>query len=361
MRMKVLITAPSLDENRNVSGISTVVRQIIENGAAHYEHFSAGRQDGARTSAPWILKQIFLPALFFQTIRRRKIDIVHVNTAFNPLSIVRDYALVKAARAARRPVLLHVHGGRFLAEEFRSVWLKKIAEKTLRSASVVVVLSELEKQIVEQRWRDLEVRVLQNAVAIETPAEKRIETEEKTLLFLGRFHESKGLHEIIEACRRLRDENFRFRFNAFGTGEMKDLFVGEMTAILGERFFYGGVIKGAEKWRRLAESDVFLLPSRYGEGLPMALLEAMAAGCVPIASEMASIGAVVRSGNNGFTIKPGDVSQLVEKLKMLLSNEVDWDALRRNARAAVEENFNLRDYTEKLKNIYREIVSDERN
>jgi hypothetical protein len=113
--MKILITAPSLDENRNVSGISTVVRQIVERGTFDYEHFTAGRADGETANARWILKQISLPFRFFQRLKSGKFDAVHVNTAFNALSIARDYALTKAAKAANVPVLLHVHGGKFLA------------------------------------------------------------------------------------------------------------------------------------------------------------------------------------------------------------------------------------------------------
>lgn len=354
--MNILITAPSLDENRNVSGISTVARQIIENSAQRFVHFSAGRADGEKLNAAWILRQINLPVRFFQTIQREKIDVAHINTAFNRLSIVRDFALVMTARAAKCPVLLHVHGGRFLAEDFQSKKLASIAEKMLRSANLIVVLSELEKQIVENRWKNLNVTVLENAVAVEKAQKRRRNEAEKTIIFLGRLAESKGLNEIIEAVQKLKNDDFQFRFECFGAGEMKDFFVLEMTKILGDKFFYGGVTAGAEKWKALSRADVFLLPSRYGEGLPVAMLEAMAAGCVVVASEMASVGAVVSDGENGFLVEPKNVSQLVEKLKMILSNGIDLRLIEENARKTIEEKFNLRDYIKKLNEIYRKLA-----
>ncbi len=99
--MKVLITAPSLDEKINVSGISTLVRQIVESGAADFRHFQAGRQDGEKSGIRWLVQQMLLIPRFRRTMRREKVDIVHINTALVPLSIVRDAALVFAARIAQ--------------------------------------------------------------------------------------------------------------------------------------------------------------------------------------------------------------------------------------------------------------------
>lgn len=348
--LKILITAPSLDETRHVSGISTVVRQIIEHGKFSYEHFEAGRSDGERKSAGWIAKQFALPIEFFRAIKRGKIDVVHINTAFNSLSILRDFTLVKAAKLAKVSVVLHIHGGKFLAQEFESARLKNIAEKMLRASDEIIVLSELEKKIIEKRWQNLNVKALENAVEIVKTAE--IEKVRNSILFLGRLTESKGLNEIIEAVRILKNEGLNFTFRAFGAGESEDFFEIEMTTILADRFCFGGVIAGKAKLAELAKTDIFVLPSRYGEGLPMAMLEAMAAKCVVVVSEMASIGAVVKDGENGFLVEPQNVSQLTEKLRNILSSKSDFEILREKARQTIAEKFNLRDYIERLEQIY---------
>ncbi len=353
--MKILITAPSLEINENVSGISSVVRQIVERSRFEIYHFRAGRKDGEKANSSWILNQILSIPRFYRTIFSQKIDIVHINTALNPLSIMRDAAFVKMARLAKRPVLLHLHGGKFLAQDFENNLLARVAGKMLNSATVVVVLSELEKKIIEKRGQNLNVRVLENAVSLNKSTLPKRHSSEKTIIFLGRLNESKGLEEIIEACRALKDKNFSFRFNCFGAGDLKNQFVAEMTEILGDKFYYGGVVSGAKKEKALNEADIFLLPSRYGEGLPMAMLEAMAAGCIVVASEMASIGSVIKDGENGFMIEPRNVPQLIEKLKILLSGEKNWLTLRENARATVAGKFDLNNYIEKLENIYTDI------
>ncbi|MDQ3042728.1 MAG: glycosyltransferase family 4 protein [Acidobacteriota bacterium] len=359
--MKVLITAPSLDENVNVSGISTLARQIIEHGDAEFFHFEAGRRDEEKIGVRWFLQQVFLVPRFWLKIRREKIDLAHINTALVPLSIVRDAALTFAARLAGRPVLLHPNGGRYLMEKFDSRPLAWLTEKMARAASLVLVLSEHERQVLTNRWENLDVRILPNAIAIDeaSNAERELK-KEKTIIYLGRFHESKGLHEIIEACRILKNEGFDFQFNCFGAGALQDFFVGEMLAILGDKFYYGGVVSGAEKWRELAASDIFLLPSRYGEGLPLAILEAMAAKCVVVAADVASVRAVIADGENGLMVEPYNAAQVVEKLKFLLSDRADWKKLQRNARATVEEKFAIDDYIRKLESLYAEISSLEK-
>ena len=359
--MKILITAPSLDETENVSGISTLVREIIAHGRSEFSHFVAGRKDAEKAGIGWIFKQFILPIQFFRRIRREKPDLVHINTAFVPLSIMRDAALTFASKIAGIPVLLHPNGGRFLIEDFNNKFLERVAAKMLRRANKILVLSEFEKENLNRRWKNLNIGILPNAIAVDKapPVEKK--AGEKTIIFFGRIHESKGLHEIIEACEILKKENFDFRFDCFGTGPEKDFFIAEMKRVLGEKFYYGGVISGNEKWRALAESDIFLLPSRYGEGLPLAMLEAMAARCVAVVADVASVRAVIEDGKNGFMVEPYNAAQTAEKMKFLLSGKAGWQSLREAARRTVKEKFSIDDYVIKLETLYKEIIRAEKS
>ena len=350
--MKILITAPSLDEAANVSGISTVVRQIVTRGTNSYVHFAAGRRDGERRNLEWLTRQLYLSRRLRETIRREKIELVHLNTALNPLSIVRDYALTGAVKKENIPLVLHLHGGKFLAEEFTNSILKNLCEKMLRRADLILVLSELEKQNISKCWQNLRVEVLPNAVAVEDFSEVKTENEIKTLIYLGRLDSAKGLNEIIAACRRLKKANFKFYFRAFGAGASKDFFIAEMQKILGADFYFGGVISGAEKKAELNRADIFVLPS-YFEGLPLALLEAMAAGCVPIVSGLADGDAIIENGKNGFLIETKNVEQLTDKLKLLLGNQSNLAVLRHHARRTIAEKFNLKDYIQNLEAIYQ--------
>ncbi len=358
-RLKVLITSPSLDASDNISGISTLVSQIIEHGDSDFIHFIAGRKDLEKAGAGWMLKQFFLPFEYCREINGKKVDIVHINTSFSPLAILRDALLVFAARRLHRPVLLHIHGGRLLSEG--PGWgLQAIAKFMLRAANKVVVLSETEKNTLLKISNKTDSDVLPNAVAAGKGNVRKGPGGTKTIIFLGRIHKSKGLDEIIDACRLLTGEGIEFRFRCFGTGPQQDQFKNRMTGILGDSFSYEGIAAAGEKRRAFEDSDIFVLPSRY-EGLPVSLLEAMAAGCVAVVSDVGSISSVIEDGVNGFLVPPENADQLVDRLRELLVGDVDWQGLRENARKTIEDGYSIEKYVIRLSGIYRSLIDQPRN
>jgi glycosyltransferase involved in cell wall biosynthesis len=350
--MKVLITSPSLDENENVSGISTMISNIVEQTGYEFVHFQAGRRDGEQLGFRWMLSQLRLPIGFKRAISKSNPQIIHINTAFEPRAIVRDFALTKFV--GRRPLVLHVHGGRFVMEDFPNPVLASLARGLLRSATRVIALGEAEAERILQLCPDAKMTVLPNAVVAKRFPEVERAPGTKTIIYLGRLQESKGLSEIVEACRLLTEQGFKFKFTCFGTGPDEKEFIRRMTSALGDNFYYGGVIAGTEKVQALNAADIFLMPSRF-EGLPLALLEAMAAGCVPIVSNKGSIPTVIEDGRNGFLVDPGDITQIVGKLKFLLSEgETGWVEYRRNARNTIRDRFDIGTYSTKLKDLYAE-------
>src|SRR5215213_2836948 len=195
--MKVLITSPSLDENENVSGISTMISDIIEHSAYEFVHFKAGRKDGEKSGLGWMASQLQLPFAFRRAIAASDPHIVHINTAFEPRAIVRDFALTKVA--GKRPIVVHVHGGRFVMENFPNPVLAALARKLLRSAACVIVLGDAEQERILQFSPGLKTAVLPNAVVMKDfPQADRV-WGEKHIIYLGRLQEAKGLSEMVEA------------------------------------------------------------------------------------------------------------------------------------------------------------------
>lgn len=347
--MKILITAPSLDENENVSGISSIVRQIVKRSGNEIFHFQAGRRDGEKSGPAWALKQLLLVPRFKSAVRKFNPDVVHIHTSLVKRAIARDVLLAGAARKAGKPVLLHVHGGPFAAGEFE--WWH-LGKNLLGHPNKIIVLSELEKHAILDRIPDLDIEVLPNAVPLDEIPESKKLPGVKSVLYFGRLDANKGLDQIVEACRVLKKEGLKFQFNCYGTGPDGKEFIDSMLDALGEDFCYSGVVTGDEKWRVLTKNDIFLLPSRY-EGLPMALLEAMAAGCVPVVSDVGSVSTVVEDGVNGYLVEPGNVGQVADRLRDLLSG--DLAKMSEKARETVRERFDITDYVGRLNTIYTDL------
>jgi len=353
--MKVLITSPSLNENENVSGISTMISSVIANSDCKFSHFTAGRKDNEKSGLKWLVSQAKLPFAFRRAIADAKPDVIHINTALEPRAIVRDAFLARLAR--KYPLVVHVHGGRFALDQAPPSWVNAAASNLFKSAARVVVLSDEEAESISKRTPGIEFRVLPNAVATDAFPDSDRPWGTKSITYLGRLTEAKGLSEIVETCRLLKGQGFKFKFVAYGTGQDQNEFIRRMTLVLGDDFHYGGIVSGPEKIKALSAADIFLLPSRF-EGLSLALLEAMAAGCVPVVSDRGSIPSVVEDGRNGFLIDPGDITQIVGRLKFLLSEgETGWNEYRRNARETVRTEFDLKNYVVKLKNIYTEVLT----
>jgi len=77
----------------------------------------------------------------------------------------------------------------------------------------------------------------------------------------------------------------------------------------------------------------------YSEGLPTSVLEACAAGCAVVATDVGGTNEIVLDGSTGFLVKPGDRQALTDRVNLLLENKSMRDTLGKNAKAYVMDNF----------------------
>ena len=157
---------------------------------------------------------------------------------------------------------------------------------------------------------------------------------------VGRLHADKGLDLAVEGLRRLavRHPCRDLRLVLVGDGpEKESLARASRDAGLAERVVFAGFT--ARPWEAYAGLDVFLLPSR-DEALPLALLEAMACGCCPIAMAVGGVPEVIAGPATGWLVAPGDGAAFVEAMEaaVLMSAEART-ALSRAARERVAADF----------------------
>lgn len=356
--MKILITAPSLDTIKNVSGVSTVVNTIIDHNLEHnFYHYLLGRSDKPMNKIVWLMLLIKQILLFPIVLKKEGIQLVHQNLPFDPKGVSREFIVNTWCRLFRVPVVLHVHGGKFLMDKTTNPIFLAFAKSMFKYSRAVVVLSDLEKETLKNLYNFNNASVLYNSIDTNyyLPKQKQQKTGQlPTLLFLGRIHESKGVEDIANALKKLKND-IDFKFILCGTGPMEDAFKAECQNILGDRFEFKGIVSGKQKLEAIGQSDIFLLPSRYGEGLPMALLETMSAGLVPVVTDDASMKYIIQHKTNGLHVEKQNPEDIYNKLKEIITDKKLYQTISKNTREHVVKNFDVKAYIQKLNTIYSKV------
>lgn len=353
--MQVIITSPSLNTTDNVSGISAVTRFITsQNTCCEYTHFLLGKKDAQTRDLLWLLRTLKVYAKWAQVLLMEPLAIIHFNIAFDLRSLIRDLPLIMIARLLRRRVIIHIHGGKFLAGEGMPSGLKMIVRLTL-SRGPIIVLSHLERAMIERMTRNAKILVLANCIEVEEAEafERGYPSEEPLIiLFLGRITARKGIEVLYQGLAASREGGTRFRFVMAGAGPAEKLYVCKFRELLGEDFEFRGVISGAEKTDVLKKCNVFVLPSLYGEGMPMALLESMAFGLVPITTDIASISTIVTNGINGIIVNRGAPGEIRDAIDKLATEKQCMRALSMRGRQHILDICRPDAYVEQLNAIY---------
>ncbi len=170
--------------------------------------------------------------------------------------------------------------------------------------------------------------------------------------YFGRLEERKGIDVLIRAVKRLEGRPLSVRI--FGAGEeayerrLKSLASGD------ERIVFEGFVEDAAG--RMRQLDVVVLPSRFGEGLSRALIEAMALARPVIVSDTPSNPELVGADLGAFVFRNGDDADLVRLLDGILRQP---DALKEagsRARRRAEEFFDLKKNTQRIEEVYEHVA-----
>ena len=106
----------------------------------------------------------------------------------------------------------------------------------------------------------------------------------------------------------------------------------------------------------LLATDLVVFPSLLAEGLPMVIIEAMAAGTPIVGSRVDGVADAVRDGIDGLLCAPGNSGELAAAIGRVVRGEIDWQDLRSNAWRRQGEQFSDRSMARGLAALYREIL-----
>lgn len=359
--IRIGITSQNLNPNIVVSGIATVVSSIVSKSTHKHFLYEVGYRDGDKKGVSWLWKQFNFFFDFSKFLKKNKIELLHLNVPFNTLGIIREYIALLIAKRKGVKVIVHIHGGKYLMINCKRYFIRRFILGLLQKSQKVLVLSYEEAAALKENYGFNDAEPLLNAVDVNKYSFNDSETNNRNgkpvVLYLARIVESKGIDDIVEGFKKLYLEK-PFKFVVCGTGVDKEAFLNSCKKIFSDADFeYKGVVVNDEKIEVLRESDVFILPSRHSEGLPMSLLEAMSVGLVPVTSDDASMKFVIKNDVNGILVNKYDGEDIYKKMKDLFDNPEKIRLLSGNARKSVEQSFNLDSYIKKMDEIYSSLCS----
>lgn len=176
------------------------------------------------------------------------------------------------------------------------------------------------------------------------------------ILFLSWVDKNKGIFELLEAAKKLKEDEINFKIFIAGQGmayEKVKYFIEQNE--LCERVELCGWVLGKKKLELLKNSDIYVLPSYY-EGYPNSLLEAMAVGKACIATNVGSIPDIIENNKNGILIERKDCIELYKNLKEVILNKNLRIALGKNAQEFIIKNNSIEKGVNSYKKIFKACV-----
>jgi glycosyltransferase involved in cell wall biosynthesis len=324
------------------NGEGWLARQLDGSGVA-IEHFHVDRP-----VSPTCARSLH------QAFRRHRIAIAHSH----------EFSMaVYGGWAAWRHGIPHVitmHGARYYAGRLRRR-LALAAAVALSARTIAVSRSLAEDLGNDLRLARERILTIPNGVRHVQPERVTLRDElrlgpcERLLVSVGNLYPVKGHLKLVDALALLADAHPTLHLAIVGRGELHDALVsrarehhlGSRVHLLGFRSDVAAI---------LAAADMFVLPS-LSEGLPLALLEAMFAGCPIVATDVGEVRVALAQGSAGVVVEPGNSRVLAEAIDGLLRDPDEARTLGRRAAAHARAEYGLSRMVSRYVDVYEAALS----
>ena len=169
--------------------------------------------------------------------------------------------------------------------------------------------------------------------------------------FVGLVTEDKGVFDLVEIARLLRDRDYRFTLSIVGEGTPQEIarLKEKICRYDLEKFVrLTGVLVGKQKFKLLQQTTIFLFPTYFrAETQPTAIMEALALGVPAVAYDWRGIKTIIDQGVNGYLVPPRDVNAFCQAIEQILKGG-KIDDMRLAARRIFLERFTLDRHIEAL-------------
>lgn len=174
----------------------------------------------------------------------------------------------------------------------------------------------------------------------------------KKIVYVGRLSAEKGVPILFDSIAKLKEQNYDVQLTLLGDGEDRD-FLEKLAhdMNINDHVIFGGFVDQKTIATTLRESDIFVLPS-FAEGIPVALMEAMAIGIPVIATYVGGVTELVIDQNTGQVVSPSDSEGLAQAIARYIDQPEWCKTISKNAREKVATEFNIEDQVDKLAQLF---------
>jgi len=314
-----------------------------------------------RESGVWSVRNIGYAvsqyARFLRVLLSFRPHIIHLHTS-QSIAWLKDTFFVLVGKLLGYKVIVHVHacsidelyvnGPRFL---------QRYSRRIFGIADAVIAISAEWGGILSNIVSSKKIYTLTNCIDVASfkPSSACTSQQGVRVLFVGSVGPRKGAFDLIETLGHLAfDEHalhtwivgYEERDGCLAQAEnrLKELQLENVCELL-------GTVVGERKVQLLSDADLFVLPS-HNEGLPIAILEALAAGLPIVSTPVGGIPGAIHDGYNGFLVSPGDVNSLTEKIAILAKDVNLREIMGKRSREIAEHEYDVIPYAGKLISLY---------
>lgn len=290
-------------------------------------------------------------------LKKENYDVLHLCTSAS-ISLAKDYFVLKIAKRNGVKTVIHFHFGRIPELVQQNNWEWKLLQKIVKLADAAVTIDR-------KSFNALQEYGFKNVHYLPNPLSRSIiqqisfeaattEREERKLCFVGHVIPTKGVFELVEACKEITG----IKMHVVGkvTPEVRSQM--EQIANGGDWLVFEGEVNHQKVIHVMLTSSVFVLPT-YTEGFPNVILESMACGCAIATTPVGAIPEMLDMSSDkpcGLCCEPKDEEGLRHNIQYFLDHPNEAREYGNRAVKRVNEMYAMPKVWEQTVEIWREIA-----
>ena len=274
------------------------------------------------------------------------------------ISFFRDFIIVFILKIFRIKILFHLHG-KGISEHYKKS--KFLYDFVFNNSSVICLSSFLTYDV---SFFNSKIYILNNGIKDITIQSRKKESKKIKLLFLSNFIKEKGILDLLDSIKLIKNTKINFELNLVGSytdeinetilkNKIKDYKIDNYVNVLGPKY-------GKEKNEILANSDVFVFPTYYpNECFPLVLLEACQFSLPIISTYEGAIPDIVNDNVNGYLVEQRNVEELANKILGMISQKNKIAEFSNNSRKKFDSLYKVEIFENKLLKILKQEICAE--